>query len=209
MAQLIFNNMIKDEAIRFAVYKKRDNGIHQNLNTITWHNFAVSPNGGTVAVDVPETYEAFVSYAIDPADRDDSQGLNQTCRLPFSELTARFKVGTANTQDLEKTAPEITQVFTDLMINQVRIDNHYSDGVWSHITQGGKEIFPPQVISPRAHRIEDLRATFYVAVIDRFVENGTRLVDAEFSSEEMPILVGQTVTVTGSKWKGYELKVTG
>lgn len=87
------------------------------------------------------------------------------------------------------------------------MENNFGVGVWGHITKDGDEIYPPQVIWPSGIRMEDIRSSYYVAVVAQFVNKGARLVDAEISVTECEVLEGGTVTVTGSMWTGYSISV--
>jgi hypothetical protein len=202
MSQIIFKNNTK-EAVRLAMYKKYD--AQPDLRTIAWQSFAVSPNGGKYTVTIPESYEAYASYSPDGVDRENPYAGNHTGRIAFTENTAHFLIDGVEDQDGAFDVPAISQVFTHMVVNQVRMDNNCKTAVWSHVTQGGTEIFAPRLISPKGHRTEDLRATFYVAVIADFVSIGSRMVDAEFCCPEVAVRDGQTVTLSGSRHEGYEV----
>jgi hypothetical protein len=202
MSQIIFKNNSK-EPVRLAMYKKYD--AQPDLRTIAWKSFAVSPNGGTYPITIPESYEAYASYSTDLVDRENPYAGIRTGRIAFTENTAHFLIDGVEDQDGAFDVPAISQVFTNMVVSQVRMDNNCNMAVWSHVTQGGTEIFAPRLIPPKGHRSEDLRATYYVAVVADFVEVGSCMLDADFCCPEAAVSDGQTVTISGSRWYGYEV----
>jgi hypothetical protein len=203
----VVNNAQNSEVVRVAIYKKPT--VIPTLDTIAWRIVNPPPNGGQTLVNVPDNFAVYANYptpGID--DPTDPTAGNRTAILPFGETTARFLVSSSNTQDRQATAASITQVFTGLVLNEVRIENNFSTGVWTHLTKDGDDIYAPQVLWPGAVRMEDIRASLYLAVVSQFVFKGSRLVDEEIQLSETEILEGQIATVTGSMWKGYTITVT-
>lgn len=197
----IINNT--PEAVRIAIYRKPV--LLPTLSTIAWRIAEPPPNGGQTIVQIPEDFAVFANYSFDPATQEDPDAGNRTNVVQFGEDTAKFVVGTVQSQDRLVNAATITQTFDGLVVNEARIENRFSCGVWGHITKDGNDVYAPQVISPGAVLMEDLRETFYLAVISQFVSQGDRLVEEETSLTETAILEGGTVAVSGSKWKGYAI----
>ena len=204
MSQITIINRTDDsEVVRVAIYKKPI--LVPTLGTIAWRTVAPPPSGGKTVIQVPETYQTYANYSYDPDERDDPTAGNQTQVITFTEATARFVIASATSQDTRASAATITQVFTDLILNEVRVENQFGYGVWSHITKDGDDIYAPQVLWPGAVRMEDVRSSFFLAVVAQFVNKGSRLVDEEISITETEVLEGGVAIVTGSKWKGYSL----
>lgn len=204
MASLTFiNKTTGPEVVRIALYKKPV--ANPDLNTIAWKIVSPPPSGGSTLVTIPEYYEAFATYSLDATERQDPNAGNKTQVLKFGENTARFIIGSETSQDQRSTAATIVQTFDNLVLNEIIMENKFGTGVWSHITMDGDEVYPPQVLWPSAKRMEDTRSTYYVAVVAQFVNKGTRLVDAEISATETSVLEGDTITVQGSMWTGYQI----
>ncbi len=197
------NNTDKGEVVRLALYKK--SLTRPDLESVAWKIIAPPSSGGSQTVVVPDSYEAFVTCPGEDDDLTDPSAGLTTQRIAFGENTARFLIRGSSSQDRRATAPTITQTFTDLVLNEVRMENNFGTGVWGHITMGGDEIYSPQVIWPSGILMEDVRSTLYVAVVAQFVSKGSRLVDEEISVTETEVLEGGTIIVTGSMWKGYKL----
>jgi hypothetical protein len=197
------NNTDNGEVVRLALYKK--SLTRPDLQSVAWKIIAPPPSGGCSRVPVPQNYESFITCPGPDDDLTDPMAGSTTQRIAFGENTARFIINSSNSQDRRASAPTITQTFTDLVLNEVRIENNFGNGVWGHITMGGDEIYAPQVIWPSGIMMEDVRSTFYVAVVAQFVNKGSRLVDEEISVTESQVLDGGTMMVTGSMWKGYKL----
>jgi hypothetical protein len=199
----IFNSTT--ELVRIAIYKKPV--LQPTLDTIAWQIIAPPPGGHTV-VPVPDDFQVFAEYSLDPNNPDPTAPdatVNTTNTVSFDETTARFQVLSVASQDKRASGSYIAQVFNDLELNEVRLENEFGLGVLSHIQKDGQDIYAPQVLWPGGVRIEDVRSTLYLAVVSQFVYKGTRLVDEEISMTETPILEGGSATVTGSMWKGYAI----
>ena len=191
------------EVPRVAIYKKPQ--AHPSLNSVAWKTVAPPPLGGEAKVTVPDDFEIYAQYSNNPMTPDDTQ--YTTNRIDFSELTAGFKVSSVVSQDKRADAAEITQDFTNLVLNEVQVLNDYGIGVIGHILKEGTDIYPPQVIWPGGVLIEDVRSPLYLAVVSDFTYRGDALVDRELSLTETEILEGQTAVVTGSIWTGWSIKV--
>ena len=204
MAQITILNGT-NELVRIAIYKKPV--LQPTLATIAWQIIAPPPGGQTV-VPIPEDYQVYAEYSLDPSNPDPTSPtatVNQTNTVQFDEMTARFQLQSVTSQDKRASGAYITQVFNDLQLNEVRLENNFGLGVLSHIQKDGQDIYAPQVLWPGAVRIEDVRSTLYLAAVGQFVYQGSRLVDEEIQMTETPILEGGTALVTGSMWKGYSI----
>ena len=194
-----------NELVRIAIYKKPV--LMPTLASVAWQIIAPPPGGQTV-VPIPEDYQAYAEYSLDPNNPDPTSPtatVNKTNTVSFLETTARFQILSATSQDKKATGAYVNQVFNDLELNEVRLENNFALGVMSHIQKDGMDIFAPQVLWPGAVRIEDVRSSLYLAVVSQFVFHGNQLVDEEIQMTETPILEGGTALVTGSMWKGYSL----
>ena len=199
MTTITLNNST-DETLRIAIYKKRI--AQPTLDTIAWQIVDPGP-GGVATVTIPEQFEVFGEYHLDPPK---NQGpLYCTNTVAFDELTARFVIGSEPSQDQRAEGAVITQSFTDLVLNEVRIVNNFGLGVIAHVQKNGADVYAPQVLWPGGLMLEDLRETFYLAIVSQFVFKGHRLVDEELSQTETPILEGGVATITGSMWEGYSI----
>jgi hypothetical protein len=207
MSQITLTNETS-ELVRVAIYKKPV--LQPTLDTIAWQIVAPPPGGQTV-VPIPEDYQAFAEYSLDlnnPDPTNSSSTVYQTNLAPFNETSARFVISSVRSQDKQASGAVIAQVFTDLVLNEVRMENNFGIGVLSHVQKAGQDVYAPQVLWPGGVRMEDIRTTFYLAVVSQFLYQGGRLVDEETQMTETPILEGGTATVTGSMWKGYTIVTT-
>jgi hypothetical protein len=194
-----------NELVRIAVYKKPV--MQPTLATIAWQIIAPPPGGQTV-VPIPEDFQVYAEYSLDPNNPDPTSPtatVNQTNTVAFDETTARFQLQSVASQDKRSSGAYINQVFNDLVLNEVRLENNFALGVLSHIQKDNVDIYAPQVLWPGAVRIEDVRSTLYLAAVGQFVFQGSQLVDEEIQMSETPILEGGTALVTGSMWKGYSI----
>jgi hypothetical protein len=194
-----------NEVVRIAIYKKPMT--QPTLATIAWQIIAPPPGGQTV-VPVPESYQAYAEYSLDPNNPDPTSPtatVNQTNIVQFNETTARFQLQSVTSQGKQAPGACIKQVFHDLQLNEVHLENNFGIRVLSHIQKDGVDIYAPQVLWPGAVRIEDVRSTFYLAAVGQFVFQGNQLMDEEIQMSETPIVEGGTARVTGSMWRGYSI----
>ncbi|MBW8879193.1 MAG: hypothetical protein JF614_29990 [Acidobacteria bacterium] len=207
MSQITIINGSTD-LVRVAIYKKPV--LQPTLDSVAWQIVAPPPGGQTV-VPIPEDYQAFAQYSLDLNNPDPtSPGLTvyQTNVVSFNETSARFVISSVSSQDTQASGAVMSQVFTDLVLNEVRMENNFGIGVLSHVQKAGQDIYAPQVLWPGGVRMEDIRTSFYLAVVSQFQYQGGTLVDEETQMTETLILEGSTATVTGSMWKGYSITTT-
>ncbi len=199
MSKLILRNQTP-EVVRLAVFKQPV--INPTLATIAWL-IAEPPPGGKQTIDIPDDLSVFAQYSNDLSNP--SNLVCETAHIPFAETTASFNISSLMSQDSRASGAVITQTFNNLVMNEVRIYNNYSIGCLVTIAKNGDAIFAPQVIWPGGLLVEDVRSPFYVAVVSQFAYKGKRLVHEEFSQTQIEVLEGDSVTVTGTQWKGYSL----
>jgi len=207
MSQITIRNQTSD-MVRIAVYKKP--AALPVQTAIAWQVVAPPPGGQTVVV-VPEEYQVYAEYSPDPDNPDPTSPtatVSRTNTVSFSETTARFQILSATSQDKQATGAYIQQELTNLMLNEVRLENNFALGVLSHIQKDGVDIFAPQVLWPGAVRIEDVRSDLYLAVVSQLVFQGSQLMNEETQMTETLILEGGTALVTGSMGKGYSVTVS-
>lgn len=193
------------ENIRVAIFKKSFRKV--SLNSIAW-KIVSPPQKGHSKVPVPSTYEVFVNYPGPGDDCGDPEAGNQTQKITLGGFTGRFIVSSEKTLDGKGVVANIAQSFQGLVPEEVHIVNQAGFGVWGHITKGCKDIFAPRRISPGSELIEDLRADYYIAIIEEFVKQGDELLEEEITAPApRAIRADQTATVSGSMCEGYGIKV--
>jgi hypothetical protein len=190
-----------NETVRLAVFQKPV--VNPTLETIAWQ-IAAPPPGGRSVVEIPSDFGLEVRYSSDPTRPDNLDTAARPAR--FNETSASFRIQCVSSQDRRADGAVINQVFTDLVMNEVRVVNHFNVGVEAAILRGADPIYPPQVIWPGGLFMEDVRASLYVAVISQFTYKGQRLVQEEISLTQTEVLEGDALIVTGSMWTGYALE---
>lgn len=189
-----------DEVVRLAIFKKPV--INPTLATIAWR-VAEPPPGGQQVIEIPSDLEVFAQYSNNPSNPADLSC--ETAHIPFAETTAQFSIESVTSQDRRATGARIVQQFNNLVLNEVRVTNNYGIGALTTIAKDGDAIYPPQVIWPGGLFMEDVRSSFYVAVVAQFTYRGQRLVQEEISQTQTEVLEGGVLRVEGSMWKGYAL----
>ena len=188
------------ETVRLAVFQKPVS--NPTLATIAWQ-VAAQPPGGNSVIQIPDDFGLQVRYSND-ASRPDQ--LDTSAKpASFAETSAAFTIDSVASQDRRSNGAVINQSFTDLVLNEVRVVNNFSIGVEASILRGQDAIYEPQVIWPGGLFMEDVRASMFVAVVSQFTYKGQRLVQEEISQTQLEVLEGDSLIVTGSKWKGYSL----
>lgn len=190
-----------DEMVRLALFMAPV--LNPNLATIAW-KIVSPPPGGSTTVNIPPDFAVQARYAGDPSRPSELD--TTTAAVAFAETTAAFSIDSITSEDRQITGAVIHQIFTDLVMNEVRVFNRYPIGVEVSILKGGDPIYPPQVVWPGALLMEDVRGSIFVAVVSQFTTKGQRLLQEEFSLTQAEVLDGGTLQVTGSQWTGYALR---
>lgn len=195
----IVNSTQHDEPIQAVLYARPANA--PTNRAIAWKVVDPLPDNGETVVDMPGYFGVYASYSTEGRRTEGPYDGGRTPILPIAEGTGRFLI--------QGMPPGIglSSTFTDLVPNEVRIENQSSSGVWAHIVRDGNDIYAPQILPPEAVHIADIRSTLYLAVAPRLADEGFRLNEEETALTETPILEGQTAVVTGSKQKGYTITI--
>lgn len=189
-----------NEMVRLALFMAPV--LNPNLGSIAW-KIASPPPGGSTVIEIPDDFAVQARYSSDPANP--SRLDTETAAVAFTEYTASFAIEGEASGDGQAAGAVIRQLFTDLVMNEVRVVNHYPIGVELSILKGGDPIHAPQVLWPGGMLMEDLRGAIHVAVVSQFAVAGGRLVQEEISMTRIDVLPGDTLVVTGSMWTGYAL----
>lgn len=200
MSQITIGNDTQ-EVLRVAIFRKPTR--HPNLGSFAWRVVSPPPGGGSSAVDIQHDYEVYVNVPTSPEERTDPNAGPRTPAISVSDFTSRFRV-----QEEAGDAVSLVQAHEGLVPGELRIDNLAGVGVWTHIQQDGVDIYRPQALAPGSSYLAAQPSTpFYLAVISGSGSQGSLLSEVEISTTAIPILPGQTATVTGSVWTGYEIEV--
>lgn len=189
-----------DEMVRLALFMAPV--INPNLAAIAW-KIVSPPPGGSTTVNIPPDFAVQARYSSDPSNPSDLE--NTTAAVAFAETTAAFSIDSITSEDRQATGAVIHQIFTDLVVNEVRVANRFPIGVEVSILKGGDPVYPPQVVWPGGILMEDVRGSISVAVVSQFATRGQRLVQEEISLSRTEVIDGGTLQVTGSQWTGYAL----
>ncbi|GAA4802298.1 hypothetical protein [Lysobacter hankyongensis] len=189
-----------DEMVRLALFIAPV--LNPNLAAIAW-KIVSPPPGGSTTVNIPPDFAVQARYAGDPSRPSELD--TTTATVAFAETTAAFSIDSITSEDRQATGAVIHQIFTDLVVNEVRIANRFPIGVEVSILKGGDPIYPPQVVWPGGILMEDVRGSISVAVVSQFATRGQRLVQEEISLSRTEVIDGGTLQVTGSQWTGYAL----
>lgn len=174
------------------------------LASIAWR-IALPPPGGSTTIEIPDDFAVQARYSSDPAHPSHLDAA--TAAVAFSESTACFSIEAAPADDRQATGAVVRQLFVDLVLNEVRIANHYPLGVEVSILKDGDPIFPPQVVWPGALLMQDIRCPIHVAVVSQALVGGGKLVQEEIGPALVELPLGGTLEVAGSQWTGYALTV--
>lgn len=187
------------EVVRVAIFKKPVK--QPTLSAIAWRIADPPPVGGQTIIQIPNDYGIYANYSFDESGGDYPDGEYRTNIINFSELTARFIV--ERLQNKKKDVAVIRQSFDELVLNEIRVENHYRSKIYPHLVKEGDEVYQSQVLEPGGLFKEDIRQNFFLAVVSQSVYKSDSLVEDEISLTETEILENCTVEITGSKWDGY------
>lgn len=192
-----------DEVVRLAIFKKPI--VNATLATIAWR-VAAPPPGGQQVIQIPDSMAVFAQYSSDPANPSNLDVRSNV--VQFAEATAMFTIESLESQDRRAVGAQVRQKFDALVLNEVRVVNNFAIGCQVNICQDGSPIYGPQVLWPGGIFLEDVRGSFYIAVISQFAQAGQRLIAEEIAQTQTEVLEGGSLIVRGSMWKGYSLSAT-
>jgi hypothetical protein len=192
-----------NEVVRLAIFKQPVR--MATLGNIAWR-IAEPPPGGQQVIEIPAEFSTFARYSTDPERPSELSA--ETAHVAFAETTAHFSIDSVSSQDRHAGGAVMTQRFTDLVLDEVRVVNNYGLGCLVAICKDGDPLYAPQVVWPGGLLMEDVRGSMYVSVVAQFTSKGSRLIDEEITQTQTELREGGTVTVTGSMWTGYALTVS-
>ncbi|MGE8409447.1 MAG: hypothetical protein ACN6QH_20690 [Pseudomonas sp.] len=202
--QIRVSSMVQGEGIKLAIYKKPV--LHPTLATIAWQ--VISLNYDEVAVvDVPAEFKLQAQYpsgfsgSIFAAPVLDESSVSEA----FSDITSSFRIE-KNKHELPSDKLLFTKVSDGLVDGEMHIKNDFDVGVQVTVYRGDDAMYEPQVIWPGGLFMEAPAGQLHVAVVSQFTQKGQRLVQEEIAVTEFAFRGGETLAITGSKWKGYRIE---
>jgi hypothetical protein len=199
MSALTFRNE-SDSIPRLAIYKK--SYARPSLGLTAWE--VVAPTrGGKCVVEVPVTYSVYISTG----DENDPYGGCASKSIVLPTFTATIYVVAQATDDRSGYVPDVLLDADERVENEIHIENGFGRGVWGHIVKDGRDIYPPQIITPGNVLMAEAQTSFWIAHISEYVRKGSRLVDGELSLTATEMTPGQTLVVTGSIMGGFQFSI--
>jgi hypothetical protein len=168
---------------------------------VAWAVAAAPPRGKSV-IPVPGNYQIFARYSFEP--EDPLKPVYQSRTLSLKTPAGGFAVD-AISLDRRTWGAVLNRLSDGPGWGRIRVVNRFGIGVWSHVQQDGRDIYPPRVLPPDMAWMEDLRSPFYLAVLRGPVQAGDRLLDEEITLSEVELDRGGTAAVRGGPRKGYEI----
>lgn len=196
MSRITLRNHTED-VIRIAIYKRP--AVDPSQPIIAWR-IAAPPPGESQEIEIPEGFSVLAGYA------DDFSATNfKAEQLPFDSPSGIFYI---NPEDGRPSGVIVRQGMEGLMPNRVRVQNNLRAEALVTITKGGDALYEKQAIPPGSIYIEDIRPSFYMAVVSQFMLKGQHLIPDELALTQLKLPDTGRVTVTGSLWDGYLLEVS-
>jgi hypothetical protein len=185
-----------------AVYKRSP--LHASEPAVAWQVVSSPPRGKT-AISIPQAYQVCARYSFEPENA--KRPVYQTNTLPVPRAPAGVAVAVEgiSTSDRRTWGAVLTRTAENLGCYQIRIVNRFAIGVWSHVRQDERDIFPPRILPPMATWTEDLSSTFYLAVLQLPSAVGDLLPESEIARTEIAVEVGEHVKIQGGPRKGFEI----
>lgn len=159
--------------------------------------------GGRCKITIPVLYDVFVQSG----DEDDPNGGCRSNVVPLTDFTANLVLQAGAATDNSAACPHLSFSNDPPVQNQINIENATLAGVWAHVMSEGTDILPTQVLTGQSTIMYDVRQTYFVAVVNTFVQEGQRIREEELTTRPVPILIGGTATVAGNRWSTYTLTV--
>ncbi len=202
MSKIIIENQSQDTP-PIGVFKRTYNMPHF---LVPWRIYRPTRKG-QCPVDIPTDFQVYVRHG-------DEQDPNGGCRSNIEKLTelqANLVLNLDSTSDSPGGEPHLSFSSQAPLPNQINIANMTGTGVWAHVQGKGSDgkytdILPTQVLTGYSTIMYDVRATYYLAVVNTWVSEGDRIREQELTTKPFPVLAGQTAIVQGSEWTSYDIQ---
>lgn len=195
MSKITIRNHTED-VIRIAIYKTP--AVNPAHPTIAWRIVAPPP-GESQTVEVPQGFSVVSGYA-----EDFSATHFKAAQCSFAKTTGFFFI---NPEDDHPSGVVIQESDEGLVPNRVRALNNLRSEALVTIAKGGDALYEKQAISSGGFYLEDIRPSFYLAVISQFILKGQHLIPEELALTQIKLPEEGVVTALGSLWDGYSLEV--
>lgn len=189
-------------SIWVAVYCR--SALRNDEAPIAWQVESV-PSRATTAISAPRDYQIFARYCFKPeAPRQPVYQTNTRAVLRAS-AGAGFVIESISTPDRCTWGAVLIPAAQEPEWYRVRIVNRFPLGVWTHVRQGGRDVFSPRVLPPGSSGIEDLDSPLYVVVLALPRAAGDLLLNTEVAATEIVVEAGESVKVQGGPRKGFKI----
>lgn len=182
-----------------AIYRRSPLRLKEPV--VAWAVVSPPPRGRS-AVPVPPDYQIFARYSFDP--EDPLKPVYQTRTFQLKRPAGGFAID-AVSLDRHTWGAVLNRMPEGPAWGRIRVVNRFGIGVWSHVQQDGRDVYPPRILTPGMAWTEDLSTPYLLAVVSAPVAPGERLPDEEISLSEVEIGRCGTAAVTGGPRKGYKI----
>ena len=162
------------------------------------------PPRGRAIISVPREYRVFARYSFFP--EDPWQPVYQTNILPLHRNHDSLALREISL-DRSAWGAILARNARDAGPRELRIENHFSTGVWCHVQLGEHDVHPPRLLPPRGALIETLASPFFLAVVSPLARVGAPLAEHEIRATEIELAAGEggVFTIHGSPIRGYRI----
>lgn len=189
-------------AVWVAIYKRSP--LRTNESPVAWQVVFPPPRGKTT-IFIPQDYQVYARYSFEPDDPRRPVYQTNVLQVPHAPAGAGFVIEKVASPDRRTWGAVLTRAAESPGWYLIRIVNRFMIGVWSHVLQGGRDIFSPQILPPEAAWSEDLDSLFYIAVLPWPRAGGDLLLDSEIALTEIAVKAGETVKIQGGPYKGFKI----
>lgn len=189
-------------AVWVAIYKR--SSLSTSEPPIAWQVVSPPPRGNT-AVFIPRDYQVCARYSFEPENSRRPVYQTNVLQVPHAPAGAGFVLESVSSPDRRTWGAVLTRTAESPGWYQVRVVNHFSIGISSHIKQEGRDIFPPRTVPPKAAWIEEMDSSFYVAVLPFPRAAGDLLLNSEISLTETVVKAGESVKIQREPLKGFKI----
>ncbi len=200
MANLRIINRTED-LVNLALFC--ESGHDRREPTIVWR-FFTPPPGGEVVIAMSKRFDLLARYATDEAHSERLDA--ETASVSFDQPSAAFSLVPMTDAEGRACAAKLEPRIDSQVAGELRVFNEYGHGAAIDIAQSGDTMLRTRVVWPGGLVIESTTWSLYLALVQSFARKGDRVLPLNRDSW-ISVDAGDTVTISGSMWFGYDVNV--
>ncbi len=189
-------------AVCVVVYRR--SALRPGEPPVVWLAASVAARG-KVSFVLPRELEVFARYSFEPENPRRPVHQTNSLQVRQPQVGAGFEVQGLSSPDRRTWGAVLARSAESPGWFQLRVVNQFQVGVWAHVRQDGRDVFPPRVLPPLSTWLQDLDAPFRVAVLAEPRKPGDLLVSSANATTETAVTAGESLKIQGGPCRGFRV----